>query len=109
MLKLSIDFDLGGFEALIDALEDNGCTQLTSGLLDVGGIGLQVESAGSLNGYHLDNPYVRAIGALVSGDLQGRGIEEVRRTVDVALSVAGIDSDQGERNVLAYLLTEGII
>jgi hypothetical protein len=89
-------------------LETYGCTQLSSGLRESSGIGQQIESLGSLNGYYLDNPYVRAVGALVDGGLQGIGPEEARRTVDIAFGAAGLLSnvDQGERDVLTYLLIE---
>ena len=92
-----------------EVLERHGCDQLANGLRWGCGIGQQIESPVSLNSHYVENPYVEVIGALAAGGLAGLGEEVVRRQVDAAFIAAGVLVDQGERDVLAYLLNEGTI
>ncbi len=93
-----------------DLLETYGCNQFAQGLRQGSGIGPQFESLGSLNGFHLDNPWERAVSALIQCNLRGASVEEARRSVDTTLTAAGLyEVAPGERDVLAQLLTEGIL
>lgn len=85
------------------------CDQLARGLRRGIGMGSQVESSGSLNGFQLDNPYEQAIHALVGGGLEGAGFEVARRTTDIAFNAVRLEVDLGERDRLAFLLHEGKI
>jgi len=90
-------------------LEAYKCEQLARGLRRGIGIGSQVESSGSLNGFQLDNSYEQAIHALVEGGLEGTGFEVARRTTDIVFNAVRLEVDLGERDRLAFLLHEGKI
>jgi len=88
-------------------LEVNKCDQLARGLREGAGIGGQVESPGSLNGFRLDNPVSQAIDALVGGELAGTGFEATRRTTDIVFNALRLEVAPTERDRLAFLLNEG--
>jgi hypothetical protein len=103
------EIDLGVQQVWADLLENCGCDRLASNLRQRGGMGQQIEPLGSLNSHHVENSYVEVIGGLAVSNLEGRGEEVVRREVDVAFIVEGVEIDPGERDVLAYLLNDGTI
>jgi len=94
---------------LIDQLNAYGCTELAASLQPETGIGPQFEPAGSLNGYHLSNPYTGAINALITGGLAGCGMEVARRAVDITFNAVGVEIKQAERDRFAYVLNQDLI
>jgi len=92
---------------VIQRLEERGCTHLAAKLHQDRGIGRQFEPAGSLNGFQVHNPHRHVLSALITGGLKGAGVEQVRRTVDIAFRSAGLTIRQSERDILAHMLVKG--
>jgi hypothetical protein len=92
---------------IIQRLEERGCTHLAAKLHKARGIGRQFEPAGSLNGCRIENPHRRVLSALITGGLEGAGVEQVKRTVDIAFRSVGLTIRQSERDILAHMLIKG--
>jgi hypothetical protein len=92
---------------IIQRLERRGCTHLAERLHKDRGIGRQFEPAGSLNGFRIHNPHRRALSALITGGLEGAGVEQARRTVDIVFRSTGAAIRQSERDILAHMLVKG--
>ena len=67
---------------IVQRIEEHGCTDLAAKLTKRQGIGFQVGLRATLNGRRSQNPYRQTVARLVAGNLQGRGFEYVRRSVD---------------------------
>jgi hypothetical protein len=115
MVLLSLRQKMAGLEPmrqlklLIQQLESYGCPELAANLRLGMRIGLQFEPAGSLDGYHLSNPFARAVNALITGGLDGCGMEVAHRTVDITFKAVGVEVSQAERDQFASLLNTGLL
>jgi len=94
-------------ELLIQQLENYGCVVLANNLRQNRGIGRSFEPAGSLNGFHVANPHRRVLSTLITSGLEGAGVEQVKRAVDISFKSSGLTIRQSERDILARMLDKG--
>jgi len=94
---------------IVQRIEEHGCTDLAAKLTKRQGIGFQVGLRATLNGRRSQNPYRQTVARLVAGNLQGRGFEYVRRSVDHTCTVCRANIRPAERDKLAYLLDAGLL
>ncbi len=88
-------------------IDENGCPDLANHLVKSRGIGPKSGSGSSLNGYHLANPHRSALATVLRQDLQGKGYDYARRTVDMEFGKVGADLAPSERDKLAQILDSG--